>query len=154
MRTRTPTTSTAPPRHPPTTTEEFVTSSRILFTGMSSVKSGVGGWLLVLCGVLLIWQPLRFGLVASASLDALAVRGVPFAVILVLQLVVTALGMAAGMALAGRRPGAVAMAKAALVATAAMDMLVYTTPYAPNNRKPGETPIYIAVSLGWAAGWF
>jgi len=121
---------------------------------MSSVKSGVGGWLLVLCGVLLIWQPLRFGLAASASLDALAVRGAPFAAILLLQLVVTAIGIAAGLALAGRRPGAVAMAKAALVAAAAMDMFVYSTPYAPNNRKPGETPIDVAVSLGWAIGWF
>ncbi len=121
---------------------------------MSSVKSGVGGWLLVLCGVLLLWQPLSFGLVASSSLDALVVRGVPLAVVLVLRLLVTAFGIAAGLALVGRRPSAVAMAKTALVATAAMDLFVYTTPYAPNNRTPGETPIYIAISLGWSAGWF
>jgi hypothetical protein len=121
---------------------------------MSSVKSGVGGWLLVLCGVLLVWQPLSFGLTASASLDALAVRGVPLAIVLVARLVVTAFGIAAGLALAGVRPGAVALAKTALVATTAMDLFVYTTPYAPNNRTPGETPIYIGVSIGWAAGWF
>ena len=121
---------------------------------MSSVKSGVGGWLLVLCGVLLLWQPLSFGLVASSSLDALVVRGVPLAVVLLLRLIVTAFGIAAGLALAGRRPSAVAMAKTALVATAAMDLFVYTTPYAPNNRTPGETPIYIAISLGWSAAWF
>jgi hypothetical protein len=121
---------------------------------MSSVKSGVGGWLLVLCGVLLLWQPLSFGLVASSSLDALVVRGVPLAVVLALRLVVTAFGIAAGLALAGRRPSAVAMAKTALVATAAMDLFVYTTPYAPNDRRPGETPIYIAVSVAWASGWF
>jgi hypothetical protein len=114
----------------------------------------MGGWLLVLCGVLLVWQPLSFGLTASASLDALAVRGVPLAILLVARLVVTAFGIAAGLALLGLRPGAVSMAKAALVATAAMDLFVYATPYAPNDRKPGETPIYVAVSLGWAAGWF
>jgi len=121
---------------------------------MSSVKSGVGGWLLVLCGVLLVWQPLSFGLVASSSLDALAVRGVPLAMVLGVQLVVTAFGIAAGLALAGRRPNAVILAKTALVATAAVDVFVYTTPYAPNNRTPGETPIYIAISLGWSAAWF
>ncbi len=121
---------------------------------MSSVKSGVGGWLLILCGVLLLWQPLSFGLVASSSLDALVVRGVPLAAVLVARLIVTALGIAAGLALAGRRPSAVALAKTALVATAAMDVFVYTTPYAPNNRTPGETPIYIAVSLGWCVAWF
>jgi hypothetical protein len=121
---------------------------------MSSVKSGVGGWLLVLCGVLLVWQPLSFGLVASSSLDALVVRGVPLAIVLGVQLVVTAFGIAAGLALAGRRPSAVILAKTALVATAAVDVFVYTTPYAPNNRTPGETPIYIAVSIGWCAAWF
>jgi hypothetical protein len=121
---------------------------------MSSVKSGVSGWLLVLCGVLLLWQPLSFALMASSSLDALVVRGVPLAVVLVLRLLVTAFGIAAGLAVAGRRPGAVSMAKTALVATAAMDLFIYTTPYAPNNRTPGETPIYIAISLGWAAAWF
>jgi hypothetical protein len=121
---------------------------------MSGVKSGIGGWLLVLCGVLLVWQPLSFGLVASGSLDALAVRGVPFAVVLILRLIVTALGIAAGLALAGHRPGGVAMAKAALVASAAVDLFVYTTPYAPNDRRPGETPFYIAASMAWSAGWF
>jgi hypothetical protein len=126
----------------------------MLSAPMSNVKSGVGGWLLALCGVLLVWQPLRFGLILSVWLDALAVRGVPLGLVLILQLVVTAFGIAAGLALAGRRPSAVVMAKAALVATAAMDLFVYSTPYAPNNRTPGETPIYIAVSVGWAAGWF
>ena len=121
---------------------------------MSSVKSGVRGWLLILCGVLLVWQPLSFGLVASSSLDALTVRGVALAIVLVVRLIVTAFGIAAGLALASRRPSAVALAKAALVATAAMDVFVYTTPYAPNNRTPGETPIYIAVSVAWSAGWF
>lgn len=120
---------------------------------MASVKSGVGGWLLVLCGVLLVWQPISFGLVASGSLDALTVRGVPLAVVLVLRLLVTAFGIAAGLALAGRRPSAIAMARAALVASAAVDVFVYTTPYAPNNRTPGETPVYVVVTLIWCAAW-
>lgn len=120
---------------------------------MASVKSGVGGWLLVLCGVLLVWQPISFGLVASSSLDALTVRGVPLAIVLALRLLVTAFGIAAGLALAGRRPSAIFMAKIALVASAAMDVFVYATPYSPNNRAPGETPIYVAVTVGWSTAW-
>jgi hypothetical protein len=120
---------------------------------MSRVKCGVGGWLLVLCGVLLIWQPLSFGLVASSSLDALAVRGVPLGLGLALHLVVTAFGIAAGLALASRRPAAILLAKTSLVASAAMDMVVYFTPYFPNNRAPGETSVYACASLAWYGGW-
>jgi hypothetical protein len=121
---------------------------------MASVKSGIGGWLLVFCGVLLVWQPLSFALLASSSLDAIAVRGVPLAAGLVLGLLVTALGIAAGLALMARRPAAVALAKISLVASAAMDMAVYVTPYFPNNLAPGETPFYVAASLAWFGGWF
>ena len=120
---------------------------------MADVKSPIRGWLLVLCGVLLVWQPLDFGVVASSALDALPVRGVPLAAVLALHLVVTAFGIAAGLALVGRRPAAVAMARASLVATAALDLFIYATPYFPDNRPPGATPVYAAVSIAWAAGW-
>src|ERR687885_774595 len=43
---------------------------------------GVGGWLLILCALLLIWQPLSLGLLASSVLDSLAVRGLPLALVL------------------------------------------------------------------------
>jgi hypothetical protein len=120
---------------------------------MATVKSGVAGWLLGLCGVLLIWQPISFGLVASSWLDALVVRGVPLALLLALQFVVTAFGIAAGLALAARRPAAVAMAKLSLTGSAAVALFVYATPYAPNNRTPGETPIYEAATVLWYGAW-
>ncbi len=120
---------------------------------MAGVKSGIGGWLLVLCAVLLVWQPISFGLVAAAALDALPVRGLPLAVVLAARLGVTALGIAAGLALAARRPGGVAMAKASLLVSLAMDLFVYATPYFPNDRRPGETPFYVAASLIWYCAW-
>jgi hypothetical protein len=120
---------------------------------MANVKSGIGGWLLVLCAVLLVWQPISFALVASSALDALPVRGMPLALVLAARLVVTALGIAAGLALAARRPAAVALAKASLVTSAAMDLFVYATPYFPNNRAPGTTPIYVAITLLWYGAW-
>ena len=114
---------------------------------------GIGGWLLVLCLLLLLAQPVSLGLVASSVVDSLAVRGMPVAVVLWLRLVVTAFGIAAGISLLGQRASAVGMAKASLVASAAMDTFVYSTPYFPNNRLPGDTPIYVAVSLAYYAAW-
>jgi hypothetical protein len=109
--------------------------------------SGVGGWLLVLCAVLLVWQPLDLALSASSVLDALASRGLPLAAVLAVRLVVAALGIAAALALIARRPGGVALAKAAVLSSAATDVFVYATPYYPSNRLPGDTPWYIAGSL-------
>ena len=107
----------------------------------------VGGWLLVLCGLLLVWQPISTGLVASNALDSLAIRGLLVALILLLRVVVTALGVAAGLALLGRRPGGVTLAKVSLAASAATDLFVYLTPYFPNNRPPGQTPLFVLASL-------
>jgi hypothetical protein len=51
------------------------------------------------------------------------------------------------------QPGAVTLAKAALVASAAMDLFVYMTPYFPNNRVPGDTPLYVAATLAYHGAW-
>src|ERR1700716_3176485 len=122
-------------------------------TGVSDTPSGVGGWLLVLCGLLIVWQPLSLGLVASGVLDALPVRGLPLALVLMARLLVTAFGIAAGLALLSRRPAAPTMARVSLMASAAVDVFVYTTHYFPNNRLPGETPLFIAASLAYYTIW-
>jgi hypothetical protein len=119
----------------------------------SASRSGVGGWLLVLCLLLLVWQPLSIALVASSALDALAIRGLPLALIMLMRLGVAAVGIAGGLALVKRRPGAVTLAKAALLLSAAADLVVYTTPYFPSNRPPGTTPFYIAASIAYSAVW-
>jgi hypothetical protein len=45
------------------------------------------------------------------------------------------------------------MARLALVLSAATDVLVYTTPYLPSNRIPGDTPLYVAASLAYHGAW-
>jgi hypothetical protein len=115
--------------------------------------AGVRGWLLVLCGLLLIWHPLSFALVASSVLDALPLRGLPLALVLAGRLIVTAIGIAAGLALLARRPAAVTLARAALISSAAADLFVYTTPYLPSNRLPGDTIWFAAGSLLYHAAW-
>jgi len=121
---------------------------------MAQVKSGIGGWLLVLCGVLLVWQPLSFGLLASAQLDAVTVSGLPAVLVLISRLLVVAVGIAAGLALASRRPAAIALTKASLAASAAMDAFVNTTSYFPSNRAPGEGLVWAVASIVWYGGWF
>ena len=32
-------------------------------------------------------------------------------------------------------------------------VVVYTTPYFPNNRMPGDTPFYVAASLAYHGAW-
>jgi hypothetical protein len=114
---------------------------------------GIGGWLLVLCGLLLIWQPISAGLVASSILSSLTIRGLPTALIVALRILVTGFGVGAGLALFGRRPAGVVLAKVSLVASAATDLIVYLTPYVPSHRAPGETPLYVLASLTYCAAW-
>ena len=72
---------------------------------------------------------------------------------LVLRMVVTAVGVAAGISLFTRKPGAVSLARSALVLSAALDALVYFTPIFPNNRFPGQTPFFVAASLAYHGVW-
>ena len=113
----------------------------------------VEGWLLILCLLLLIGQPISLGLVASTSLGRLPILGLPAILILLARLFVTSVGVAAGLALLGQRPAALILAKLSLILSAAIDLFVYTTPYFPNNRAPGETPLYVLGSLTYHALW-
>lgn len=115
--------------------------------------TGVGGWLLLLCALLLVWQPISAGLTASNALDAVTMRGLPSIAVLLLRLVVVAFGIAAGLSLIARRPFAVALAKTALILSAATDVFVYSTPYFPSNRMPGDTPIYLGATLAYHGIW-
>jgi hypothetical protein len=111
------------------------------------------GAMLVLCVLLIAGHPVRLALVTAVAISALPVRGAPLLIVLLVRLVVTAFGVAAGRALASSRPAAVGMAQTALVLSALMDVFVYTTSYFPNNRMPGDTPFYLAASLGYHLGW-
>jgi hypothetical protein len=113
----------------------------------------IRGWLLVLCVVLLVWQPFNLALTMSGMLDELSLRGPGLAVILVARLIAAGLGIAAGLSLLQRKPGAVSIAKASLVFSAAVDVLVYATPYSPNNRPPGDATLILVASLAYYGIW-
>jgi len=111
------------------------------------------GWLGLLSRVLILWQPLSLALVGSSALRSLSVRGVPLALVLLGKVAVAAVGVAAGLALWRRRPGAVTLARASLLLSAAADVFVYSTPYFPNNRPPGDSTLILAASLLWYGIW-
>ena len=113
----------------------------------------VRGWLLLLCRLLVVFHPLALAATASNALGSLSARGTPIALILILRLIVVGFGMAAGRALQRMQPGAATLARAALLASAATDVFVYTTPYFPNNRVPGDTPLYVAATLAYHGAW-
>jgi hypothetical protein len=117
------------------------------------MADGVGGWLLLLCRLLVVFHPLSLAVTASNALGALTVRGTAVALILLLRVGVVGFGMAAGRALQNLQPNAVALARTALQLSAATDVFVYATPYFPNNRLPGETKYYVAASLAYHGAW-
>jgi len=117
------------------------------------MPEGVRGWLVLLCRLLIVFHPLSLAVTASGALNAVAVRGTAVVLILILRLVVVGFGMAAGRALQTLQPGAVTLARLALAASAATDLFVYTTPYFPSNRQPGDTVYYVAASVAYHGAW-
>jgi hypothetical protein len=107
----------------------------------------------VLCRMLIVFHPLSLAITASSVLNALFLRGAPVAIVLLLRLAVVAFGVAAGRMLQNLRPGAVEIARLALLASAALDVFVYTTPYFPSNRIPGDTKFYLIASLAYHGAW-
>jgi len=120
---------------------------------MDERNSRPGGWLLLLCVLLLVWQPVSFGLAASTMLDRLPTRGVPLAAVLLTRVVVIGFGIAGGLALLAGRSGGLTLAKLSLVMAAALDVFIYATPYYPTNLPPGDAPYYAAVSVAYSIAW-
>ena len=67
-------------------------------TGISepaAPRTGIGGWLLLLCRLLIVFHPLSLAVTASSAFNALLVRGAPVAIVLIIRLAVVAFGVAA-----------------------------------------------------------
>jgi hypothetical protein len=74
-------------------------------------------------------------------------------VILVGRVMAAALGVAAGIALLGRQPGGVKLARLSLVASAVLDGIVYFAPSFPTSRAPGEGPWWMAAGIVYYGAW-
>jgi hypothetical protein len=84
---------------------------------------------------------------AAEALQALPVRGWPLGLLLVVRVAVTAVGFAAARSLWDRRPGGPALARTAIVLSAIVQLFIYGTSIAPNNRMPGDTAYYVVLTV-------
>jgi hypothetical protein len=116
-------------------------------------SSAVRGWLRLLCLSLTVWEPVECAVVAAGAFNAVSVRGLPVALVLAARLLGALLCVAAGRALFDRRPLGPSMATAGLVLSASIRIFAYLTPYFPSNRLPGQTPIYVFVTLAYYGAW-
>src|SRR3954468_5008452 len=85
----------------------------------------------VLALLLLAWQPFSLAITMSGLLDELSIRGAGLGLILLMRLAAAGLGIAAGLAIFQRQPGGLTIARASLVFSAIVDIVVYATPYSP-----------------------
>jgi hypothetical protein len=117
------------------------------------MRNSIGGWLLILSRILLIYQPLNLAVSAATALNSLPTRGPKVLVAIAVRVIGAAVSVAAGRALTNLQPGAITVTKAALIISAACDVFIYVTPYYPNNRYPGDTPFYVAATVIVHAAW-
>jgi hypothetical protein len=120
---------------------------------MRGTSTRAGGWLLLLCLLLLVWEPATFAARALGDLGALAFRGTPLLLVLLADLAVTACGAAAGFSLLALRPAGVSLARLALIVGSLVDIVRMTAPFVPNNQMPGDTPFLLTASLLYRAAW-
>ncbi|MEO7276181.1 MAG: hypothetical protein ABI211_29700 [Vicinamibacterales bacterium] len=110
-------------------------------------------WLLLLCVVLMVWQPLSFAVEASSSLGTLGMRGAAGAVELVVHGAVAALAVAAGWALWQSSPGGPKLARVAIVAAALVSVQSLYATALPSNVFPSDRLPLAALNVTAAAGW-
>jgi hypothetical protein len=120
---------------------------------MSAPPRRLGGWLLILSRLLLVYQPVSLAISAATALNSLPTRGPKVLVAIAVRVVVTGVCVAGGLALTNLSPSAIGLTRTALVLSAAADVFILTTPYYPNNRPPGDTPLYVGATLVYHAIW-
>lgn len=109
------------------------------------------GRLLLLCVLLLVWEPLNLALSASSDLPDMLNDTAIRTAFLLFRLVVAAVGVAAGVALWEERLHGFLMAKAALVLSAVSAVVRFT--WFPGNTPPGLRLPYGLVFVGYNAAW-
>ena len=110
--------------------------------------------ILFLVFVLTIWNPANLALQAASAMSDIGSRSTLSIVFLTVRLAVTSIGVAAGIALWLRRPGAVWLAKLALALFAVEAVARLSTRIDLGSAPPGtRLPLAIIVILH-NAGWY
>jgi hypothetical protein len=117
-------------------------------------RPDVGGWLLVLILLLTLWNPASLALHASSIVGNLSTRPALSLMFLAARLVITGVGVAAGIALLLRRPGALPLAKAALMLFAIEAVARMSTRVDLASAPPGTRLPFAVMAVVHNAAWF
>jgi hypothetical protein len=110
--------------------------------------------ILLLIFILTIWNPANLALQAASTLSSIGSRSTVSIVILVTRFLITSVGLAAGIALSLRRPGAIWLAKLALALFAIEAVARLSTRVDLGSAPPGtRLPLAIFV-VAHNAAWF
>jgi hypothetical protein len=111
------------------------------------------GWLLILCWLLCIWDPLNLAWSASSSLATLPIDRLGRLVFLILEVLVAGVGVAAGIAIWSRQMHGLVLAKIALGLSAATALIRFV--WFPGNVPPDlRVPLgvfFVAYNAAWYA---
>lgn len=110
------------------------------------------GWLLLLCLLLCVWEPLTLALSASAGISAITAGQTERGAFLAFRILVAGIGVAAGIAIWNGRPHAVALAKIALGLSAAGAVIRFV--WFPGNVPPGLRLPLALLSVAFNAAWY
>ena len=119
---------------------------------VSQVSRRPSGWLLILCVMLCIWEPLTLALAASAELGAVTLGHIERPAFLTFRVFVAGVGVAAGVAIWNRQMHAFTLAQAALALSAAAAVIRLT--WFPGNVPPGLRLPFALVLVGYNAVWY
>jgi hypothetical protein len=111
------------------------------------------GWLFLLCRILIVYEPAVLALSLAPIVSSITIRGWLVVIALVMRLFVAGLGVAAGIALRDVRPHGVTLARAALIASLIMGLLVLNTRILPSNRIPGDDVLYSVALVAHHGAW-
>lgn len=111
------------------------------------------GWLLLLCAILIVWQPLSFAVEAASTLATLGMRGAPAVIEIAAHGIVAAISFAAGWALWQASPAGPRLAVAALVACAAAGVQSLYWSVLPSNVFPGDRLPLASLIVLHSCGW-
>ena len=140
-----------PVRGYPPSRDHFGETSRRSRFGSSG---GIGGWLLVLCLLLTIINPAVLALAAATLVGGAVAPSALAVTFLSIRLLVASVGVAAGRALWHKRPGAVILAKTALMLFAVEAIARLSTRVSLSEAPPGTRLPYAIAIIVFNGGWF
>jgi hypothetical protein len=107
----------------------------------------------IVAALLVVWEPLTFAVAASSAIDWLIQRGLMAVAFLIARLLITGIGMAAGMRLWHEQPGGIPLARWAYAGQLAVTIVAHSTRLWPTTLAPGIAEPAFALGVTWYAGW-